>query len=136
MKNPLTYIVILFVSLAITFTHAKDKKEASLAELAGTWSGHRLAGGMDKPNDGPQLTITISGSKVDSNKAGGGDISLDTSTLPYHLNGIKNGGKKVYEGIVTVKDGTLIWCVGDPGKPRPSSFETKSGQWCMVLKKE
>lgn len=136
MKNPLFYIVILFASLAITFTHAKDKKVISLAELAGTWSGHRLAGGMDKPNDGPQLTVTISGNKVNSNKAGGGDISLDASTAPYHLNGIKSGGKKVYEGIVTVKDGMLIWCVGDPGKPRPTSFETKSGQWCMVLKKE
>ncbi len=136
MKKHLTLIIVFCTLSALTFSYAKDEEAVVLGKLAGTWSGHRLAGGMDKPEDGPQISITIKGKKVDSNKAGGGSLTLDTSIEPYQLNGIKKGAKKAYEGIVTVKGGTLVWCVGDPGKPRPTSFETKKGQWCMVLKKE
>jgi len=134
MRNSLITLFCI-VATAVTFSIADDNKPEAAPKLAGIWAGHRLAGGMDKPTDGPTITLTISDNKVASDKAGKGTFTLDASKKPLHMNGIK-GGKSVYEGILKIKGETLIWCVGDPGKPRPTTFETKSGQWCLVLNKE
>jgi len=135
MKNTLLALFCIGTAIA-TFSYAADDGSKAVATLAGTWSGHRLAGGMDEPEKGPELTLTISEEKVVSDKPGlAGTFTVDTSTQPHHMNGIKDA-KSTYEGIVEVKGKTLIWCVGDPGKPRPTTFETKPGQWCMVLNKK
>lgn len=135
MKTTLLALFCIGIAIA-TFSYAADDGSKAAANLAGTWAGHRLAGGMDEPEKGPALTLTISDEKVVSDKPGlAGTFTVDTSTQPHHMNGIKNE-KATYEGIVEVKGNTLIWCVGDPGKPRPTTFETKTGQWCMVLNKK
>jgi len=135
MKTTLTTLLCI-ATAAATFSYAADDNPKAVAELAGIWSGHRLAGGMDEPEKGPLISLTISDQTVVSDKPGlKGTFTVDTSSEPHHMNGIKNA-KATYEGIVKVEGKTLIWCVGDPGKPRPTTFETKSGQWCMVLNKK
>ncbi len=134
MKSLFAALFCIIVTTAV-LSFAADDESVNQEKLAGVWAGHRLAGGMDKPTTGPSLTLTISDNKVASDKAGEGTYTLDTSKKPYRMNGI-NPAKKVYEGIVKIEGKTLIWCVGDPGKPRPTTFETKSGQWCMVLDKQ
>jgi len=134
MKKTLTFTALFCIATLATFTLAADD-DATLKKLAGTWSGHRLAGGMDEPKKGPALTLTISNNDVSSDKNRAGTFTLDTSQKPYHMNGIKDANT-IHEGILKLKGKTLIWCVGDPGKPRPTTFETKSGQWCMLLDKK
>lgn len=135
MKNSLLTLFCIGTAIA-SISYAADDGPKAATKMAGVWSGHRLAGGMDQPENGPAITLTISDQKVVSDKPGlAGTFTVDTSTQPHHMNGIKSE-KATYEGIVEVKGKTLIWCVGDPGKPRPTTFETKAGQWCMVLNKE
>lgn len=135
MRTSLIALSCILAAVAVFSYAADDDKAPTVPKLAGVWAGHRLAGGMDKPTSGPALTLTITDNDVASDKAGAGTFTLDTSKKPYRMNGIK-GGKQTYEGIVKVNGKTLIWCVGDPGKPRPTTFETKAGQWCMVLDKK
>jgi hypothetical protein len=42
-----------------------------------------------------------------------------------------------YLGIYTLEGNTLKWCVGNPpGRLRPSTLESKTGQFLMILTKD
>lgn len=137
MKNSLLVLTCIgALGVVGVFAEAASEGKGAEAKLAGVWEGHRLAGGMDKPTDGPAITLTFEGENVKSSAAGSGTFRLDTSKKPIEMNGVKPGGKTIYLGILKTSGEQLVWCVGDPGKPRPTTFETKAGQWCIVVSRK
>jgi hypothetical protein len=47
----------------------------------------------------------------------------------------ERGRKRAYVGIYTLEGDTLKWCVS-PQKTRPETFETKKGQFLLILKRD
>jgi len=117
------------------------------ARFVGVWKGFTVEGRGENPDRGPvklELTITektmrgieIKGeTRIDH---GTGEFTLDLKASPRRLDAAKTnerGRKQAYVGIYTLEGDTLRWCVS-PQKERPETFETRKGQFLVILKKD
>jgi uncharacterized protein (TIGR03067 family) len=116
-------------------------------KLVGVWKGYAVMGSGENPNQGPaklELTFdekSIKGIEIKGNQQvdhGQGDFTLDLTANPRVMDGTQtaaNGRARTYLGIYTLEGDTLKWCVS-PQKTRPTTFETKKGQFLMILKRD
>jgi len=127
---------------------AKAPSEAQeRARFVGVWKGFTVEGKGENPDRGPvklELIIkerTMRGIEIkgpDRIDHGEGEYTLQLDANPRHLDAAKTlprGRKQAYVGIYTLEGDTLKWCVS-PQKVRPTSFETKKGQFLLILKRE
>jgi len=120
---------------------------AERARLVGVWKGFTVDGKGENPDRGPvklELTITektIHGIEIKGDERvdhGEGEYTLDPAADPRQLDGAKAVGrnrKQVYIGIYKLEGDTLKWCVS-PQKVRPTTFETRKGQFLLILKRD
>jgi uncharacterized protein (TIGR03067 family) len=138
----LTMIILLAVCAV---AGADDKDTKARADLTGVWKGFAVEGKGENPDRGPvqlELTITpqaIAGIQVKGEQRidhGQGAFTLDLAADPHVLDATKGGPRKqAYVGIYMLDGDTLKWCVS-PQKTRPTTFETKKGQFLLILKRE
>jgi uncharacterized protein (TIGR03067 family) len=141
---------VLMLACVRAFPAEKPKAPSEAderAKLAGLWKGFAVEGKGENPDRGPvKLEITIKGNTMggieikDSERIdhGEGEFTLDLSVNPRHLDAAKTlprGRKQAYVGIYTLEGNTLKWCIS-PQKTRPTTFETKKGQFLLILKRE
>ena len=122
-------------------------EEEERARFVGVWKGFTVEGMGEHPDRGPvklELTITertIHGIEIQGDTRvdhGEGEYTLELGSDPRHLDAAKTGErgrKQAYIGIYTLEGDTLRWCVS-PQKLRPTTFETKKGQYLLILKRE
>jgi uncharacterized protein (TIGR03067 family) len=140
-------LLVLFVQLHLHAGEAAAADEArERARLAGVWKGFAVEGTGENPDRGPvklELTFTektIHGIQIKKNGRmdhGTGNFYLDLNANPRQLDGKQvneRGRARAYIGIYTLEGDTLKWCVS-PRKVRPTTFETKKGQFLLILKR-
>lgn len=127
-------------------TNSADET-AERAKLAGVWRGFTVEGKGENPDRGPvklELTITertMRGIQIrDSERIdhGQGEYTLDLAADPSRLDAattVGRGRKRAYLGIYKLEGDTLRWCVS-PQKVRPQTFETRKGQFLLILKRD
>ncbi len=130
----LTAAALAMIGLSPSTALADDNAK-TLKNLTGTWKGAVIGGakGHVLVFKGKGVSGTQNGKDL-----GAGDLMLDTSKKPWHLDakGTKGGHKgKDRLGILIVEDGTLKWCVS-LGKKRPTEFKTGGGNFCLGLDKQ
>jgi len=120
---------------------------AERKKLAGLWKGFTVEGKGENPDRGPvklELTITeqtMGGIEIKGTQRvdhGQGEYTLDLTTDPPQLDASKQVGpnrRQAYIGIYRIEGDTLKWCVS-PQKVRPTTFETKKGQYLIILKRD
>lgn len=120
---------------------------AERARFVGAWKGFTVEGKGENPDRGPvklELTVTqrtIRGIQIqgtDRIDHGEGNYTLDLGSNPPHLDASKTnerGRQQAYVGIYNLVGDTLKWCVS-PQKVRPETFETKKGQFLLILKRD
>jgi len=146
----LTTSLLLFVpgATALTAEPAQTPDEqAERARFVGVWRGFTVEGKGETPDRGPvklELTITertMGGIQIRDDQRidhGEGEYVLNLASDPHHLDAAKTrdtGRSQSYVGIYTLQGDTLRWCVS-PRKERPETFETKKGQFLLILKKD
>ena len=154
MNHWLTVVVGMLLNLSLCFVlnadaplAAKPADEAAeRAKLVGVWKGFAVDGKGENPDRGPvKLEITITEKTMHGFELKGeartdhgeGEFTPDLSTSPRNLDASKaaeRGRKRTYVGIYTLEGDTLKWGVS-PQKTRPTTFETKKGQFLLILKK-
>ena len=140
-------MLIPVVLLAAGFWAADDQEETERRNFVGVWKGFTVEGRGERPDRGPvklELRITEKSMKGLEFKGtnvvdhGQGEYALDLRQNPRFLDAWKTnerGRKQSYVGIYTLEDDTLKWCVS-PQKVRPVTFETKKGQFLLILKRQ
>jgi len=125
---------------------ATDEK-AERARFVGVWRGFTVEGQGENPDRGPvKLRITITEKTMHGIQIkddgdidhGEGEYTLDLAADPPRLDAAKTRGRgrrQAYIGIYTLEGDTLKWCVS-PQKVRPETFETKKGQFLVILKRD
>lgn len=138
---------LLCAATASCLSAAEDPNIAERQKLVGTWKGFTVEGRGEPPDRGPvklELRITESAMKGLEFKGtnvvdhGVGEFATDVSQNPKCLDAWKTserGRKQQYIGIYTIEGETLKWCVS-PQKVRPQTFETKKGQFLLILKRQ
>lgn len=116
------------------------------AKFVGVWKGFAVEGKGENPDRGPvQLEITVTektmhgiqikgGERIDH---GEGNYTLALGADPKQLDAAKTvqrGRGQAFVGIYELDGDTLKWCVS-PQKVRPTTFETKKGQFLLILKR-
>ena len=130
---------------------ADDSGKATDAQerqrLAGVWRGFTVEGKGERPDRGPvKLEITITDRKIhgieskadDRVDHGEGEYLIELTKDPRQLDATQTnerGRKREYLGIYLIEGDTLKWCVS-PQKVRPETFETKKGQFLLILKRD
>ncbi len=126
----------VFVLLVLITSHAQDdnKKQSSLLEgewtmVSGSASGQAMPATMVKngkrvAKDG-ETTISFNGQAYFK-----AQYQVDASTKPLSIDyqmteGPTKGKTKL--GIYALKDDTVTFCFGAPGKPRPTEFTSETG---------
>lgn len=140
-------IPLLFCLIFTATLYAADEKP-DLKAYQGHWVGFTVEGKGERPDRGPvnlDLVITDNAIKAAQLKAGekqdlgegtfeltikDGVISVDAKRTS------RPGAGQVYAGIWKVDGDTLTWCTGTPRNPRPTEYETKKGQFLLILKKQ
>ncbi|MBM4093664.1 MAG: TIGR03067 domain-containing protein [Planctomycetes bacterium] len=124
-----------------------DDEETERAKLAGAWKGFVVEGKGETPDRGPvKLEITVTkktmrGIQIKDDEHvdhGEGEYLLNLASEPARLDAAKSvgrGRKQAYLGIYKLEGNTLRWCVS-PQKARPETFETKKGQFLLVLRRQ
>ena len=130
----LTAAALAMIGLSPSTALADDNAK-TLKTLAGTWKGAVIGGakGHVLVFKGEGVSGTQNGKDL-----GAGDLMLDTSKKPWHLDakGTRGSNKgKDRLGILTIEGGTLKWCVS-LGKKRPTEFKTGGGNFCLGLDKQ
>jgi uncharacterized protein (TIGR03067 family) len=91
-----------------------------------------------------EITITekvMKGIQIQGEKRidhGEGGFTLDLKASPAQLDAAKaneRGRQQAYVGIYQLEGDTLKWCVS-PQKVRPTTFETKKGQFLLILNRD
>jgi uncharacterized protein (TIGR03067 family) len=132
---------------AIALQGAEADEQQERKEFVGVWKGFTVEGRGENPDRGPvklELRIaekTMKGLEFKGTNTvdhGEGEFALDLRQSPKHLDAWQTNerGRKVsYVGIYTLERDTLKWCVS-PQKARPETFETKKGQFLLILKRQ
>ncbi len=151
-RTTITAGLALTIGIGFTVALAADDPKAAdeaaeRAKFVGVWKGYAVEGKGENPDRGPvRLEITATDRtmhgiqiKGDGNTDHGiGEFTLDLAANPRRLDAAKKserGRREEYIGIYTLEGDTLKWCVS-PQKVRPETFETKKGQFLVILKKE
>jgi uncharacterized protein (TIGR03067 family) len=112
-------------------------------QLLGRWEGFVSSGDGTNPSQRTaNFSITIAADKITCNTAG--NIGEGTYRIApggghlHHIDCVGTGGiyqGKTYHGIFILDGGTLKWCSGDGGRPRPTILRTNyaGGQYLAVL---
>lgn len=150
MKIPQLPLVVAGALLWSTATAviAADANEAQeRQQFAGIWKGYTVEGRGENPDRGPvklELRITektIKGLEFKGTNVvdhGEGAYVLDLSKENKILDASKTnerGRAQNFVGIYQLEGDTLKWCVS-PQKVRPETFETKKGQFLLILKRQ
>ncbi|MCY2954419.1 MAG: TIGR03067 domain-containing protein [Planctomycetota bacterium] len=154
MNLPLAAKFVILLALASTaYGGSSDgaaqvtSEAAERSKLVGVWKGFTVEGKGENPDRGPvKLEITITektmhGIQIQDDKRidhGEGQFTLDLSADPFQLDAaqsLQGGRKRAYIGIYQLDGDVLKWCVS-PQKVRPTTFETKKGQFLLILKRE
>jgi uncharacterized protein (TIGR03067 family) len=121
-------------------------EQAERTKFVGAWKGFAVEGKGETPDRGPvKLEITITEKTMhglqireDGNiDHGVGEYTLNLAADPAQLDAAKTGGRgrqQAYVGIYQLQGDTLKWCVS-PQKVRPQTFETKKGQFLLILRR-
>lgn len=138
--------VLALLLLALPGRAAAPDEAAERTRLAGLWKGFTVEGKGENPDRGPvklELTITdrtIHGIEIKSDQRldhGTGEYTLVLSSDPRQLDGTRTnerGRKDTWIGIYKLEGDTLKWCVAR--RDRPTTFETKKGQFLLILKRQ
>jgi uncharacterized protein (TIGR03067 family) len=155
--RPRHYVLCAFLGLGLAITangavagerpsKAPDEK-AERARFIGHWKGFTVEGKGENPDRGPvKLEITVTEKTMHGIQIkedgdidhGVGEYTLDLASDPAQLDAAKagpRGRKQAYIGIYKLEGDTLKWCVS-PQKVRPETFETKKGQFLVILKRD
>lgn len=150
MKTPkliCAFVSALFFLAAPALLSADANEQPERQKFVGLWKGFTVEGRGENPDRGPvklELRITektIKGLEFKGTNVvdhGEGTFVLDLSKDPKYLDGVKTnerGRQQNYIGIYTLEGDTLKWCVS-PQKVRPETFETKKGQFLLILKRQ
>jgi uncharacterized protein (TIGR03067 family) len=123
------------------------EEKAERAKFVGLWKGFTVEGKGENPDRGPvRLEITVTEKTMHGIQIkedgdidhGVGEYTLDLAADPAWLDAAKTnarGRKQAYTGIYKLEGDTLKWCVS-PQKVRPETFETKKGQFLVILKRD
>ena len=148
MKMIKTIVLAALPCLAtVSLQGAEENDPQERGKFVGTWKGFAVEGRGENPDRGPvklELRITektmkgleFKGTNVVDH--GEGEFALDLGPTPKQLDAWKTnerGRKQNYVGIYTLEGDTLKWCVS-PQKVRPETFETKKGQFLLILKRQ
>lgn len=136
--------IVPVVVICSLISMGADKPEPT---LDGTWRGYAVEGKGEKPDRGPvHMELVVKGDVMTATQLGdtGKDLGEGTYTRGTEgdlktMDGTrtkKPGAGQKYLGIYKVDGDTLYWCVGTPRNPRPKEFETKKGQFLVILKRE
>lgn len=133
--------------LAATALLSADRSDSPARQsLVGVWKGYTVEGRGENPDRGPVklelriTTNTIQGIEFKGTNVvnhGEGEYALDLGRDPRHLDAWKTnerGRRQSYLGIYSLEGDTLKWCVS-PQKVRPETFETKKGQFLVIVKR-
>jgi uncharacterized protein (TIGR03067 family) len=132
---------------AVSLLGAGVNEPQERQKFVGVWKGFAVEGRGENPDRGPvklELRITEKSMKGLEFKGtnvvdhGEGEFALDLNQNPKYLDAWKTnerGRKQNYVGIYTLEGDTLKWCVS-PQKTRAETFETKKGQFLLILKRQ
>jgi len=128
------------MTAAILTAADRDEKKAPLMGVYDIVSGEM--DGKPIPAEeirGSKTTITadaITSTDKDRKEFFACSYKLDTKTKPWVISMVSTSPKKEKsEGIVQLDGETLKLCYAMPGVQRPTTFSTKKGQHCFVLKR-
>lgn len=91
-----------------------------------------LKGAVREHTDGKYTLTPVAGSKAQPTS---GTYKLDTSKSPVTIDMVVKGGTydgKTLLGIAKLDGDTLTVAFGEPGKDRPTAFESKEGSGVVV----
>jgi uncharacterized protein (TIGR03067 family) len=126
------------VALSFTIAEAEDKKDPT----TGKWVIESIVrDGKDSPPlkgatrehaDGAYTITPVKDSKATPS---GGTYTVDASKSPIAIDMKAKGGNydgKTLLGIVKVEGDTMTICFAEPGKDRPSKFESTAGSGLVL----
>lgn len=139
------FLSLLAVVLCAAFTFAQDAAQTELAKFQGTWVVESVvADGKEVPSDvvkafkmtfkGDTYTVLIGQEKTE------GTFRIDPAKEPKTMDIIPENGPdrdRIQRSIYAFDGDKLKICGAQPGKDRPTSFDTKDKVGCtlMVLRK-
>jgi len=150
-QHDVRLIVLVCISV-VAFRYAAAAASAADTDqnvLRGVWRGWVVEGRGENPDRGHvHLELTVSADRMKAKDLGGkrGDPNLGEGTFrftstkePRYIDAVRTsmpGRGKKWLGIITCDGDTLKWCVAPPNKPRPTEFESKRGQYLLILKRQ
>jgi uncharacterized protein (TIGR03067 family) len=148
---PIAAAIAAIVLIAAIHLHAgqpaKPTEAGERARFVGLWKGFTVEGAGERPDRGPvQLELiiterTIHGIQIKGDERedhGQGQYTLELGENPRQLDASQTnerGRVRAYVGIYELEGDTLKWCVS-PQKVRPTTFETRKGQFLLILKRD
>jgi len=140
-------LISLILLTGCTMIEAADSDNAAeRRKFAGVWKGWVVEGKGEQPYQRRMpITLTIKGDTITGVQGDGKDLGEGTFSIRT-VNGIrqmdttrtKNPGRgQNYNGIYSLDGDTLKWCVSNPpGRERPDSLQSKTGQFLMILQRQ
>jgi uncharacterized protein (TIGR03067 family) len=140
-------LTVLPCLVALSLAGADENDQQERQKFVGVWKGFTVEGRGENPDRGSvklELRVTENAMKGLEFKGtnvvdhGEGEFALDLSRNPKYLDAWKTnerGRRQTYVGIYTLEGDTFKWCVS-PQKTRPETFETKKGQFLLILKRQ
>jgi uncharacterized protein (TIGR03067 family) len=136
MRAPLALgLVIAAFGVSVTADDKKDPTTGKWTIESVTRDGKAndaLKGAVRENADGKYTLTPFAGSKASPTT---GTYTLDTTKSPITIDFKPKGGNydgKTLLGIVKVEDDTLTIAFAEPGKDRPTKFESKEGSGVVL----
>jgi uncharacterized protein (TIGR03067 family) len=122
--------------LVIGLLVGADDAKKDAKKIDGSWTGVSIVrdGNAMPEDEAKNVLVTFKDGKYEVKQGGQmigkGTIKVDTSKTPYQVEIMVEEGENAGQtelGICEVKDDSMKICFADPGKPRPTEFESKAG---------
>jgi uncharacterized protein (TIGR03067 family) len=126
-------LMLLTSPLVVVTDAAAPPPNSDTMKIQGTWKIESARYDGEKTSEEVGVTMTFTDKKVAIKRGGetiDDDYTLDPTKKPKHLD---MSGKRGNETVIIpavyqfLDDDTLMICNADPGRPRPSDFDTKKG---------